>query len=645
VFTVNLQDAFVSELNHDDLLVGRLMDADAVILLMSLVQLTGTDELLDEARPFIAGPFDYMTSLPEALKQQIYRCLAAALRAHWGGRPPALPCPPRGLLQKMMSICVGEPLPDEYVPMMQQDMGLARGGTCEAPETLPRAAVERDGFRAIIVGAGMSGLCAAIKFKEAGIPNIVFEKNPTVGGTWFENTYPGCGVDTPNHFYCYSFEPNPDWPDYFSKGSELHSYFERCADKYHVRENIQFNTQVLSAHFDGERGLWTLAVRTPEGSIDTHEANVVVFAVGQLNRPYMPNIASLETFGGRVIHTGHWDPDIELAGRRVAMIGSGASGMQTGPSIAPEVDKLTIFQRSAHWAAYHPNYHRTVSAGKKWALRTIPYYENWYRFQLFWSSADVIHKTLWVDPAWPHLDRSLNEVNERTRERLIAHIRKEIGDNPALLKKVIPPYPPYGKRMLRDNHWYRMLTRDNVELVTGEIRRVLPDGIVAEDGTLHPVDVIILATGFQAGKLLDDIDITGRGGRVLREEWKDDDPRAYLGITVSGFPNAFLLYGPNTNLAHGGSAIFHTECQLRYILDGIQHMIETGSRVMDCRKKVQDAYISRVDEAHAQMVWAHKGVTSWYKNKSGRVFATTPWRMIDYWKWTGSFDPAEYRWS
>jgi 4-hydroxyacetophenone monooxygenase len=630
------------EAEDDDALTRSLEGSDIVILLMSLVQLTGDESLLDKVLPFVAGPFDYMTSVPPHLQAEIRTRLKQAMRRIADGRAVAVPSPPEALLRKMMRVCVGEDLPDEYIPMMREDMRFDERNPASVPQAAPLSA---EGFRVVVVGAGMSGLCTAIKLKEAGIAFTVFEKNRTVGGTWFENAYPGCGVDTANHFYSYSFEPNHDWPHYFSKRDELYAYFERCADKYDVRKDIRFNTEVTSAHYDEARARWAVSVRSADRSVETVEANVVIFAVGQLNRPCTPDIPGLAAFAGPVVHTARWQADIDVTGKRVAMIGTGASGMQVGPTVAPSVKHLTIFQRSPHWAASNPNYHRSVSDAKKWALKHIPYYALWYRFQLFWGSADAVHRTLHVDPQWPHQDRSLNQTNEQTRLRLIEHIRMEVGDDPELMQKAVPQYPPYGKRMLRDNHWYRMLTRDNVELVTERIKQVRAGDIVTESGKAYPADLIVLATGFRAGQLLDHVDVRGRGGRLLREDWAEDNPRAYLGITVSGYPNLFLLYGPGTNLAHGGSAIFHTECQLRYIFAGLHHLIETGAASMECRPDVQDAYIGRVDQAHSRMVWAHKGVTSWYKNKQGRVFATTPWRMIDYWRWTGAFDPADYVWN
>ena len=260
-------------------------------------------------------------------------------------------------------------------------------------------------------------------------------------------------------------------------------------------------------------------------------------AVGQLNRPAIPPIEGIDDFAGPLFHTARWDKSVDLKGKRVAMIGTGASGMQTGPSIAPDVAHLTVFQRTPHWSMNNPNYHLSVKPGKIWALENIPYYDKWMRFQLFWASSDGFHASLQMDPNWKTPDRSLNEANQKMRELIVDYVRKELDGDEELLAKVIPAYPPYGKRMLRDNHWYRMLKRPNVTLVTGSIARITENVIVMEDGTEIAVDVIILATGFQASKMLWPMHIEGGDGRTIRAAWGDDDPRAYLGITAPGFPN------------------------------------------------------------------------------------------------------------
>lgn len=610
---------------------------------MSYVQLSGEDDLLARCQPHITGPWCFNESVPQALRDELIDRLAALINGLESGTRRAADPPDPARLRTMMEVCVARKVADEYLPLITHDMGLGDTPPIEVDWREPPDASRLSDFRVLVIGAGESGLCAGIKLKRLGIAFEIIEKNDRVGGTWLENSYPGCGVDTPNHFYQYSFAPNHDWTRYFSPQDEIWKYLERCANQYGLHDHIRFGTEVTHLDWDDSASLWRIRVKAADGSTRTIEAQAVICAVGQLNRPKFPDIDGLDRFAGPVMHTAQWDHSVSLAGKRVAMVGTGASGMQVGPAIIDEVDQLLIFQRSPHWAVHNPLYHATVKPGKQWALRHVPHYANWYRFQLFWASGDGLHASLHVDPNWPTPDISLNAENHAMREQLIAHIREEVGHDPALLAKVIPDYPPYGKRMLRDNHWFRMLRNRKADLITDPILRIEPDAIVTRDGARHGADVLVLATGFRADRMTWPMQITGRGGATLQGRWGADDPRAYLGITVPDFPNFFLMYGPNTNLAHGGSAIFHSECQTRYALLALRELIEGGHRALDCRADVHDAFNQRVDARHAQMVWAHPGVGSWYKNRSGRVFATSPWRLVEYWNMTRHFNAAEYR--
>jgi len=615
----------------DPQVVAALAGADVVPAAISLVHLTGDEALLERIAPHVRGPWDYAHEVPPDLAHEIRTRLAEALAEPARG---AQPLPPRETLQKMMRVAAGEPVSDAYAPMMLEELALdgqdARAAAWRAP---PDPAALAD-FNVAVIGAGMSGLCAAIKLREAGIAFTAFEKNDTVGGTWLENRYPGCGVDSPNHFYSYSFDPNHDWPEFYSKRDELWRYFERCADRYDVRRSIRFATEVVAAAFDARVGRWHLTVRDRDGREERSTFNAIVCAVGQLNRPALPRIDGLSDFAGPVVHTAQWHAGFDVKGKRVAMIGTGASGMQTGPAIAPEVKRLAIFQRSPHWVVANPNYHRLVSDEKKWVLQHVPYYARWYRFQLFWGFGDGLHAALQKDPAWHTPERSLNEVNERHRRFMLRHMERELEGRPDLLAKATPDYPPYGKRILIDNHWFRMLRRDNVDLITEPIERITRDAVRTRDGHAVRADVIVAATGFSASKMLAPMDIRGRGGAVLRELWGQDDPRAYLGITLPRFPNLFLLYGPNTNLGHGGSIIFHVECQLRYTMQCLRELIENRWSSIECRQDVHDAYNARLDAAHARMVWTHPGMKNWYRNARGRVTQNSPWRLVDYWAMT-----------
>lgn len=619
-----------------------LRGADPATLMLVLVHLTGNAAWLDRARPYIVGPSSYQETMPEALRAEIrealFECLLDLARS---GR--SLPPMPRGdLLREMLEVAAGQSVADDYLAMVSEDLEVDSRddrGMVWRHDLLPNPA---PGFHVVIIGAGMSGLCAAIRLREAGLAFTIIEKNPTVGGTWFENSYPGCGVDTPNHFYSYSFEPKTDWSHFFSKRDELWRYFEDVAQRHDLRSDILFETEATEASFDEAAGLWRVTARRADGERIELEANVLISGVGILNRPKIPEIPGQDTFQGPAFHTAQWDHSVDLAGKRVVMIGTGASGHQVGPSIAPTVGQLTIFQRSPHWIVPNPNYFGEVSDGKKWVLAHVPYYGRWYRFQLFWAFADGIYSALQVDPDWHDPGRSINAVNNRHRLFMERYAMSELGPDSSLLDKVIPGYPPYGKRILIDNHWYRMLKRRTVSLVTEPVDHIEANAVVAKDGTSWPADVIVYATGFLASKVLSPMVIKGVGGKEIHDAWGPDDAKAYLGVAVPGFPNFFMMMGPNTGLAHGGNAIFMTECQVRYMMLCIREIIETGAKSLDVRPEVYEDYNAQVDAMHERLVWTHKGLTNWYRNPNGRVFALSPWRLVDYWKMTSTFEPGDF---
>ncbi|MEJ7931405.1 NAD(P)/FAD-dependent oxidoreductase [Ramlibacter sp. AN1015] len=604
----------------EDRLRAALREADLSIVLMVLVQLTGEARYLDEfaaaVRPGASPDATTTGRLHELLVQALY-----------DARGPA-PELDAAMFGQMMSVCVGQEVPPEYVPMIREDLGFETAPGLAGAHTLAQRLGED--FRILIIGVGAAGLCAAMHLARAGIAFEIVEKNPDVGGTWFENRYPGAGVDAPNHLYSYSFEQNHSWSRFFVRQPELLKYFQDCARRYNLYERITFDTEVVSAKYADGEAVWHVTLRGKDGRLQERRANAVISAVGQLNRPSIPQIPGLEGFEGTAVHTGTWHEGVQVAGKRVAMVGTGASGMQVAPTIAPQVERLTIFQRSPNWIRTRPRYHEEVGPGKQWVLSALPFYATWYRFQLFWANSDALHQALQKAPGWSD-SRSISPLNADLRKDWEGHMRSCAGDDRELLGKVLPDYPPFGKRPLLDNKWFEMLRRPNVELVTDPVDRIDGDAVVTRSGSRHPVDVIVFATGFQASRMLYPMDIQGRHGTSLRELWGEENPRAYLGMTVPGFPNFFLLYGPNTNLGHGGSVIFHLEIQVRYILGCLQLLADTASRAMECRQQVHDDYNQRVDAAHEAMVWTHAGVNNWYKNRLGRVTTNSPWRIVDYW--------------
>src|ERR1700722_8348884 len=620
---------------------AALEAADPATLLLALVQLTGERHWLEAAKPFIRGPMNYQEFMPEPLRAAVRDRLSEVLAdiARTGNTPPRQI--DDALLREMMAVATGEAVPDDYIAMMREDL---TDDSLASRSLQWRKALGADalwGLEVVIIGAGMSGLYAGIQLQQAGIPFVILEKNDAVGGTWYENIYPGCGVDTPNHFYSYAFEPNHEWSHFFAKRDELWNYFEKVADKYDLRKHIRLGTEVVEAHYDEADAVWRITAQGRDGT-EQLTARVLVSAVGVLNRPKLPEIAGLNSFAGPAFHTAQWDRDFDWRGKRVAMIGTGASGHQVGPTVAPDVAGLTIFQRSPHWVVPNPNYQEGVSEGKKWALANIPFYLRWYRFQLFWGFADGLHDALKVDPDWPDPQRSLNALNEKHRRFMEKHMRSELAERPDLLEKVIPDYPAYGKRILIDNHWFRMLRRSKGALASDPIEAIVPEGVKTRDGKVWPADALVFATGFKVSKMLHPMKIFGRDGRELHEVWGADDAEAYLGLSVPGFPNFFMLTGPNTTLAHGGNQIFMTECAVRHMMLGLRELVEGGHRSIESRREVYENHNRTIDAMHARMVWTHKGMTNWYRNPNGRVFAITPWRLVEYWKMTARFDADEY---
>ncbi|MBN9429044.1 MAG: NAD(P)/FAD-dependent oxidoreductase [Burkholderiales bacterium] len=608
----------------------RLEGANVVPLAMSLAQLSGDLSLLERIAPHVRGAWEHLENVPAELAAEVRDRVAALLAGEDGAAKPVLPEPDRQTLRNMMTAAVGEPVDDSYVPMLIDHM-FPKQIEPTRIAAVPAGACVR---RVAIVGAGASGICAGITLGQMAIDYVVYEKNDDVGGTWYENRYPGCAVDTPNHFYQFSFEPNNEWPHYFSQQKSIQEYLSRCADKYEVRPHVRFGVEVTGAQWDDDRAVWTVTARDRQGRETSEEYDALICAVGQLNRPKIPRIAGLSSFGGTVLHTAAWPDAADLRGKRVALVGTGASAVQVGPAIADEVAKLYVLQRSGSWVARRPNIDKSVSDDKKWVLNHVPFYAPWYRFQLFWAFGDGLFEALKIDPSWPGGSESINANNAKLREVMLRHIHRELEGRPDLIDKVIPTYPPFGKRVLGDAGWYQMLRRENVELTSTAIEGIEPQGIRLASGEFLEVDAIVFATGFEATRMLWPMDIRGRSGKSIRDVWGEDDARAYLGITVPDFPNMFLLFGPNTNLGHGGSAIFLAECQMRYTTDVIAAMNAQGIRVAEVKPEVHDAYNADIDQRLKRLSWSHQSVDTWYKNAAGRIVTNQPWKLIEYWQLT-----------
>lgn len=592
-------------------------------LLLSLVHITGDPRFIREFKQaglFLNEVQGFMSEEDKARAREV----ALPVIADYRDRGCPVPDPlPAEVVREMMDWAACEPVDDDNVPLMLEELDL-EGVDPRRPATLENT----DGFRVVVIGCGESGVLAGVRLKQADIDFTIVEKNAGPGGTWWENSYPGARVDVANHFYCYSFEPSNHWDHFFAEQPELRQYFRDVVDRHHLEPHIRWNTEVLSAAWDGD--MWNVTVRSATGT-ETLKANAVITAVGQLNRPQIPDFPGAETFAGPAFHSAAWDHDVDVTGKRVALIGAGASGFQIAPAIADRVEHLTVFQRTAQWMFPNPMYHEPVADGVRWAMEHLPYYGRWYRFLLLWPGADKGLDAARVDPAYNDQDNAVSEINAIARIMFTDWITTQVGDDADLLAKVLPDYPATGKRTLQDNgSWLGTLKRDNVDLIRTPIERITPTGVVTADGDTYDADIIVYATGFRATDVLFPMTITGRDGVDLHDVW-GHRPYAYRGITVPGFPNFFMTYGPGTHLAHGGSLILNSELQMRYINQCLEHLITTGAKTMEPLPEPTKEWHQRSQEQIRQTVWAHPSVKhSYFKNPDGEIHTVSPWRLSEY---------------
>lgn len=623
----------------DDTTLRAMVDgSDVPALLMTVAHLTGDTSILREeyrANGWLMTPQGGLS--PEQQAGARADCLAALIAFRdQGSRAPGPPGPE--LLKTITTWAMGQDT-EPLLPVLAEEIVLP-GTDPKAPGWTREELDPGSDLTVAIIGAGLSGLVAAHRLAQAGIPFVIFEKNPEVGGTWWENTYPGCRVDVPSHLYSYSFAARTDWPEHFCTHSEVLDYIRSFAKEFDLYSHIRFDTEVVAATWDDQDAAWHLRVRTPDG-VDGVKATVLVSAVGQLNRPALPEIPGRETFAGPAFHSARWDHGVDLSGKRVAVIGTGASAFQFVPEIAETTGELLVFQRTPPWLRPTPHYRDKVPDAAIWLSEHVPYYAAWYRFSLF---APGLQGAPWsVDPDYPASERAISELNDAFRETLTRAMEAQLADAPELRDRVIPQYPVGAKRVFRDDgSWLKTLKRNDVELISAGIEKITPRGVTTDDGVEHDVDVLVYGTGFQASRFLTPMTVTGRDGLDLHSHW-DGDARAYLGMSVPGFPNLFCLYGPNTNLVgQGGSIIYFSECASTYLLDAVKLLVSTGKRAMEVRPEVHDEYNAWVDEASEQRAWSYSKVSSWFINAKGRSAQNWPFSALEYWRRTQRVEPSDF---
>ena len=477
-------------------------------------------------------------------------------------------------------------------------------------------------FLTAIIGAGFGGLGAGIRLRQAGRgPFVIFERANDLGGTWRDNTYPGCGCDVPSHLYSYSFDLNPSWSRTYSRQPEILEYLRNCAKKHNLYPHIRFNTAIRHLVFDEIKGLWKLIDQHGQTTL----AQTVIMAIGPLNVPVFPKINGRENFGGVNFHSSQWDHHFDPTGKRVAVVGTGASAIQIVPAIAPEVSQLFVFQRTAPWII--PKNDRAYPEMARWLFKRAPLTQ-WILRELIYWLMELRGKGLFGSGVFARLGRAM----------ALRHIRKSISD-PALRQKVTPLYPMGCKRVLPSDDYYPALQRPNVELVTEPIAAIEEKGLLGKQGSRWEVDAIIYATGFEAAEFKNrGLTVIGREGRNLFEEWADTSAEAYLGTTVSGYPGLLLILGPNSGLGHN-SVVHIMESQLNYILDYLKKKPASG--YLDVKAAVQQSFNKKIQEALAQTVWANP-CTSWYKTPSGKNTTLWPGHTTRFRKLTRQVNLEDY---
>jgi cation diffusion facilitator CzcD-associated flavoprotein CzcO len=477
-------------------------------------------------------------------------------------------------------------------------------------------------LRVAIVGGGFGGLGTAIRLRQEGVHDfLLFERSADVGGTWRDNTYPGCACDVPSHLYSFSFAPNPRWTRSFSAQPEIWNYLRDCARRFGILPHLRLGHELRQASWDDRRQRWRL-----ETSRGTWTADVLVAATGPLSEPRTPSLPGLSSFQGTVFHSARWDHGHDLTGRQVAVIGTGASAIQFVPAIAPRAGRLRIFQRTAPWVL--PRRDRPLTRTERLLFRLAPATQRLARASIYWMregwTLGFLHPRIMALP-------------QRLARR---HLRRAIPD-PELRARLTPDYTLGCKRVLLSNDYLPALTRPNVEVVTAPIREVRPHGIFTEDGVEHPADTIVFGTGFRVGDPPIGGVIRGRDGRILAEAWQGS-PKAHLGVTVAGFPNLFLLLGPNTGLG-ATSVILMIEAQVEYLLRALRFLRAAGAASVEPRPEVQRAFVAEVDGRMRPTVWAAGGCASWYIDRTGRISAIWPGSMVAYRRRTRRFDPDLHR--
>jgi 4-hydroxyacetophenone monooxygenase len=606
--------------------------ADPMVLRGLLFQLTADpDVAATKVTPQVG--IDPAKLVDEADAALLRRRAADFLIAHRDSGAAAIDIGPEERLPRSLALAAGVPeVPPDDLDVWLEELALdpyARGLEWREPPPVERL----QDLSVVVIGAGMGGLNAAIQLQHAGIEFTVLEKNSGVGGTWFENRYPGARVDSPSRAYLHilGVDHHPRFP--FCPRAENERYFNWMADTYAVRDRIVFDTEVVSLTWDEADARWEVLAKGPGGE-HVLRPDVVISAVGLLSRPSVPTIEGMADFEGPAFHSSWWPQDLDHTGVRIGVIGTGCSGVQLVPELALQAGHVTVFQRTPQWLFDNPGYLSPYPPQVNWLDRNLPLYSNFMRFRSNWLLGPYISepKRL-IDPDFKD-PYARSAVNKRLRDERIAFIERKLGDHPELVEKMIPPHPPFSARPVmvdRDYNLYDALLRANVSLVTDGIDRITPKGIRTVDGVEHELDVIVFATGFRANECLWPMEVRGRDGLAVEDLWSKDGPRAYLGTMLPGFPNLFMVYGPNMNPYGGLGVVNLEEMVMRYTLQCIEHLVLTGRRSIEPSEDAYWRWNAALDAREEHKIYRDPRARSYYQNEHGRSATNCPFTGTEMW--------------
>ena len=550
------------------------------------------------------------------------------------------PLPTDAEQREMMHLLTGEEITDELFAFGREELALEdfsrKADWTDGKPSIP------EGFSVAVIGAGASGIVAGVQLEQLGIPYEVFERQSEAGGTWQLNHYPEARVDTSSFLYQFKFVKNYPWPEYFAPQSEVKKYIEHVARDFGVDKHITFDTELKHAVFNEQTKLWDIELHHRDGSVDKRSVNAIISGAGQFSTPRFPDIEGLSKFAGTKLHTTAWDDSFDPKGKRIAVIGNGSTGVQLMPGLAKAADFVYQLQRTPQWVSPMEQYREKISTEVRWLFDNMPFYWNWY---CYYSqvTTDAMQNAQEYDREWQANGGSISEANDGLKQSLTTYIQDKLGSRPDLIAKVLPDYAPLARRLIVDNGWYDALLRDNVALVTDGIARFTEHGIETTAGELLEIDAVVFAAGFDVSKYLWPTEYVGRGGATMESIWTEDGPRAYLGLTVPGFPNLFIFYGPNAQ-PRSGAFLSWVEVWSRYAVQGVIHVLEQGISAIDVREEVFREYNRELDAHNDILIWENEAPAdkNYYVNSFGRQNVHWTFRNDEYFKRVAALNPADF---